>query len=171
MILLKTFLLIGLTASSLFIAYLLIDKMKLAGELEEAQTEVLRLEKSYPSIYDYLNSITYTQFQQSVASKEKMIVYIGSSTCSDCSSFEKEMIPLIEKEAVMMSTIQFLNIARIYDDTEEQRVLKKTYNIYHTPTLAKFENGQLISKVEWTEEKGIDIEEVKEWMEENVKQE
>lgn len=123
-------------------------------------------ESNYPEIYDVLDSITVVNFPTHINEKE-LVLYIGRPTCSDCNMFEPALIELI-KEKNLEAKIYYLNISKLRDDEKKWEIFKEKYSIRYTPTLAKFTSGSLKSKVEWTPEYGISINQVEKWLDQNV---
>nr|WP_086330602.1 thioredoxin family protein [Enterococcus sp. 4G2_DIV0659]OTO08680.1 hypothetical protein A5880_001680 [Enterococcus sp. 4G2_DIV0659] len=114
-------------------------------------------------IYNIINSLTVGTFKEKVVNQEDFIVYVGRPTCGDCNNFELDLIQLIQKYD-MQDKLAYLNVAQLKKDKVAWKVFKSTYDIQYTPTLAKFEKGQLVNKVEWTPEKGISIQKVDSWI-------
>ncbi|EOH99254.1 hypothetical protein UAY_02031 [Enterococcus moraviensis ATCC BAA-383] len=121
---------------------------------------------AYPEIYDYLDSITVDNFQ-SYSNENELVVYIGRPTCSDCNLFEPRLIDLIVEEK-LEAKVKYLNVAKLRKDEKEWDNFKQLYNVNYTPTIAKFVEGELVSKIEWTPEKGISIDKVETWINQNV---
>ncbi|MBO0421358.1 thioredoxin family protein [Enterococcus plantarum] len=156
--------------ASLFLVsnILLITKVVSANDELEKQKEELTLAKeSYPKIYNYLNAVTVENFETKVVNKEDFYVYFGRPTCGDCNDFEPHLIKLIKKHKLQNSLV-YLNAAELRKDKKSWELFKETYQLLYTPTLAKFENGKLVSKEEWTPENGIAIENVENWIMENI---
>ncbi|MBP2097280.1 thioredoxin family protein [Enterococcus rivorum] len=127
------------------------------------------LESSYPKIYDSLDSVTYESFTNLVhQGQEELIFYVGRPTCEDCNLFEPKLIKLINSNK-LNKKIKYLNVARIRENEKAWANMKKEYSIEYTPTLVKFSNGKLLSKTEWTPEKGLSIPVVQKWLDENMK--
>jgi hypothetical protein len=57
------------------------------------------------------------------------------------------------------STVKYLNVVQLKKDQTAWESFTKKYKIKYTPTLAKFKNGKLIKKVNWTPEGGTDLKE------------
>jgi thioredoxin-like negative regulator of GroEL len=123
-------------------------------------------ETAYPEIYDYLDSITVNNFQNYLNENER-IVYIGRPSCSDCNLFEPSLIDLIDKKN-LETKMKYLNVAKLRKNEKEWNKFKQQYNIQYTPTIAKFVEGNLTSKIEWTPENGISIDQVEIWINKNV---
>lgn len=80
--------------------------------------------------------------------------------------FDPQLIELIGSNS-NYSQIIYLNLAKLRTNEEDWSDFKKTYNIIYTPTIAKYEDGKLISKIEWTPEKGINMNDVSIWLSKN----
>lgn len=140
----------------------------LEKENSAIETKLTEAKASYPNIYNYLNSITYNQFKTDVASGKEFYVYVGRPTCGDCNSFEPKFIELIQQYQ-LNNKVVYVNVAELKEDETNWELFKSTYDVQYTPTIAKFVNGKLQEKVEWTPEMGIDIEDVESWVRTNLK--
>ncbi|MBD5545148.1 MAG: thioredoxin family protein [Lachnospiraceae bacterium] len=129
----------------------------------EKDQKIAELEKSYPAIYDVLNSVTYEKFNELIQENREVYVYIGRPSCGDCQEFEPELIQIIQQYEKNQQIVYF-NVHSIRQDDKEWETFKEKYNVQYTPTIAKFKQGKLIDKVEWTPEEGISIEDVKSWI-------
>lgn len=58
----------------------------------EKDKKIVELEKSYPEIYDVLDSVTCENFDALVQEDRDIYVYIGRPSCGDCQNFEPELI-------------------------------------------------------------------------------
>lgn len=123
-------------------------------------------ESAYPEIYDYLDSMTVDNFQNYL-NEDDLVVYIGRPSCSDCNLFEPSLIDLIEVKH-LGSKMKYLNVAKLRKNENEWNRFKQLYDIQYTPTIAKFVEGNLVSKTEWTPEKGISIDDVEIWINQNL---
>jgi predicted bacteriocin transport accessory protein len=132
----------------------------------EQKKEIITLKQSYPQIYDYLPSKLPSKFQEEVKNGEEIIVYVGRSSCSDCLIFEPKFIEIIKREH-LENKIYYLNIAKIRKNEKEWNTFKNTFGIQYTPALARFKNGKLFSKIEWTPEKGADLNNFETWISSN----
>lgn len=119
------------------------------------------------NIYDTLNSVSYTNLDSFISQEIDTYLYVGRPSCGDCVSFEPQFIEYLDEKNIY-STITYLNIEKTHSDDKEWEQFKKKYNIQYTPTIAKFNKGILISKVEWTPEKGISIPMISNWIENNL---
>lgn len=129
----------------------------------EKDQKIAELEKSYPPIYDVLDSVTYESFDDLIQEDKAVYVYIGRPSCGDCQEFEPELIQIIQKYE-MSRQIVYLNVHSIRQNEKEWEIFKEKYNVQYTPTIAKFKQGKLIDKVEWTPEDGISIGDVESWI-------
>lgn len=138
------------------------------NELAEIENYLQNEDSTYPEIYDKINSVSYNNFESFLenAKNTKTIVYLGRPTCSDCTLFEPALIEFINTYNLSEKII-YLNVAEIRQDEKGWEAFKMKYNLKYTPTVAIFENSEVISKVEWTPEGGITINAVKEWFESN----
>lgn len=139
-----------------------------AEDILQKEEKIVELEKAYPEIYDNLNSVTYDNFMDLINREEDTYFYIGRPSCGDCNDFEPVFIDLIT-ERNMNKKIMYINVHSIRQNEEKWEEFKKIYNVQYTPTIAKFNSGKLVSKVEWTPENGINLEDVEVWIGNNVK--
>lgn len=133
----------------------------------EKDQKIVELEKSYPEIYDILNSVTYDSFDKLIQEDKEVYVYIGRPSCGDCQDFEPELIQIIEKYEKKQQIVYF-NVHSIRQNEKEWELFKEKYNVQYTPTIAKFKQGELVDKVEWTPEEGICVEDVESWILEHI---
>lgn len=139
----------------------------LSAEVEAQKTELIESKGSYPEIYDAIDAITVPTFKKKLAQKETFYLYVGRPTCGDCNDFEPELISLIEAYE-LQDRLLYLNVAQLRKDEPAWEEFKETYELIYTPTLAKFVEGKLVSKVEWTPEDGISAELVETWINNNM---
>ena len=118
---------------------------------------------SYSKAYLYLNSITYSRFSTMIESGESFAAYIGRPDCSDCQDIDSILIDTIAERG-LTEKILYFNIADIRADASAWEKFKINYQIKYTPTFVYYENGKMKYICEWTPEKGINIAEVKLWM-------
>lgn len=134
------------------------------------QNEYLKLveqsKKEYPKIYDILNSITISSFDEKIKSKERVIVYVGRPDCSDCSAFEPRFIDYLNN--INSKDLIYLNVSSIRSDEKKWDDFVNTFGIKYTPTIALFEEGELVDKVEWTPETGINLKEVEKFLDKYI---
>ncbi|WP_086348576.1 thioredoxin family protein [Candidatus Enterococcus clewellii] len=139
----------------------------LSNEVEAKEVELIESKGNYPEIYDTIDAITVPTFKQKLVQEESFYLYVGRPTCGDCNDFEPDLIDLIN-EYDLEDKLLYLNVAKLRTDEPAWEKFKETYDLIYTPTLAKFEGGKLISKVEWTPENGISADMVETWINENV---
>lgn len=157
-------LLLVLCASSLFSAT---KAYSLNNEMKKKEEELIISKNNYPEVYDFIDAMTVESFKNKIEKQEDFYVYVGRPTCGDCNAFEPELIELIEKYEIE-NQLKYLNVAKLRTQENEWETFKKNYDLLYTPTLAKFEQGKLVSKVEWSPESGISIKQVKKWIENNM---
>lgn len=91
-----------------------------------------------------------------LSNNEVVYVYVGRPNCGDSDMFEKYFIDMMEENDI--DNLYFFNIKSItdsYEDSQEYKdLLKGEFGVMYTPTLAKYENGALVLKSEWTPEGG-----------------
>ena len=62
----------------------------------------------------------------------------------------------------------YLNVTEIRKNDAQWNLFKNKYKISYTPTLAKFKDGEQISIVQWTPEKGTVLAEFDKSLDENI---
>ncbi|MBC1885314.1 thioredoxin family protein [Listeria seeligeri] len=131
------------------------------NEVKKLETKVNTLASSYPDIYNYINSVSYNNFDSFLKNnKDKnILVYIGRPTCGDCTVFEPKLIQQIT-ENKLQNRMVYLNVAKTRKNEKEWNIFKEKYHILYTPTLAIFKNGEPIKKVGWTPSEGVDMNEI-----------
>lgn len=61
------------------------------------------------------------------------------------------------KSKKLGSSIKYMNVAKLKKNKNAWQNFTKKYGIKYTPTIAKFENGKLVDKVNWTPENGTNL--------------
>lgn len=142
-------------------------------QLQEATKErdvykqkTMTLEKKYTEIQDLLTVITPETFQEKVAMKEKMYVYIGRPDCSDCATLDPQLVQYIKDNPELKKKLLFVNVRTIREDVAKWEQFKKELNVAGTPHFALWEDGKQVSKSEWTKEKGYSIDTFSVWSKE-----
>lgn len=128
------------------------------------RSEVRAAANTYSEEYLHLNSITYPTFQEKVRAGEDFLVSIGRPNCGDCRDFDPVFTRIVEA-LDMGEDIYYFNVASIRADEEAWAAFKEDYEIFYTPTFARYADGALASKIEWTSETGIHEDGVTAWME------
>ncbi|MGG5342425.1 hypothetical protein IGI58_001631 [Enterococcus sp. AZ020] len=139
----------------------------LSLEVENKEEALVISQGNYPEIYDYVDAITVDSFEKKIKQQDSFYVYVGRPTCGDCNDFEPKLIELI-KEYVIQDKLMYLNVAKLRTQEKMWEEFTETYNLNYTPTVAKIEQGKLVSKVEWTPEAGISIRDVEKWIKTNI---
>lgn len=118
------------------------------NEIAALETTLLTEKTTYPEIYDTLNSISYLNFNAFLADNkdQKLIVYVGRPTCSDCSVFEPVLIDFI-KNSNLSNQVIYLNVAQTRKNEAEWEKFKTAHNIIYTPAIAIFEGGKFNTKI------------------------
>lgn len=115
---------------------------------------------TYPEIYNYLNSISIGNLNEFIEkSKEsELLIYYGRPSCIDCNIFEPKLIEMVEKYELSEKLI-YVNTHEVRKNEEDWKIFTNNFGIQYTPTIALYTNGEVKEKVEWTPEKGTDMEE------------
>ncbi len=86
---------------------------------------------------------------KSTEENEVVYIYVGRPNCGDSDDFEEYFIDMMDKNNI--DNLYFFNIQDIVKDNEDyKKILKKEFDVQYTPTLAKYVNGNLVLKSEWT---------------------
>ena len=153
----------GRIFTTIIISGLLISVFLIGNTAYSFKKEVGNEIDSYPEIYDTIDFVTYSSFKDKISSGEDFYVYISIPTCDDCNNFEPGVVGLINKYNVA-NNIVYIDVKDIIENDKEWEEFKKAYDVLHIPTLARYSNGKLVDKIEWTPEKGISIESVDSWI-------
>lgn len=130
----------------------------------------LKIEKqvviSNNETYGYLNSLTVNSFEKKIENGEDTFVYIGNSTCSDCSNFSKTLKKEVE-EFPLKDSMYLVDITTIHSDKDRWLGFKKRYGFDQTPSFLLIEQGKVKSLFQWDEKKGLDEENFHNWLKQN----
>ncbi len=110
---------------------------------------------NFSSMSKYMKEVnSVSAFEKELASNEVVYVYMGRPNCGDSDMFESYFEGMI-KEYKLKDKFVFFNIKDITDnDKEYKKLLFDKFGIRNTPTLAKYENGELTVISEWTSKYG-----------------
>ncbi|KPG72016.1 thioredoxin family protein [Enterococcus sp. RIT-PI-f] len=142
------------------------SNLKIKEKSNQHKEELYQAKMDYPEIYDYMDSLSFESFEANVQNSE-LLVYIGRTDCGDCTDFEPRFISMLEERS-MNQRIMYLNVSKLRQDKNKWETFKDTYNVIYTPTLAHFKEGELISKVEWTPERGTVLSEFADWLDDII---
>ena len=118
----------------------------------------------YSENFFHFTSITTDLFEAKVASGEEFIVLISRPDCSNCLRLEMPFIRLTEEKGIS-DRVYYLNVARIHRDAKAWTAFKDAYGLEGTPTYIRFKDGKNVSCVGWTNERSVDFDAVREWIE------
>ena len=132
---------------------------------KEIQKQLSTCSEDISPTYQYLNSLTIRNFEESVESKMDLVVYIGRPDCPDCNYFE----PILRKvvnEYNLFSKISYLNVKnyRKNNTIETWENFKNKYNFSQTPACILIKNGDIISTIEWDNSLGLTEDRFVEWL-------
>ncbi len=85
---------------------------------------------------NYLNEISYKEYEKKLNNKESFILEIMRTDCSACISFKPKLTEVVNKYKV---TVYFINTDHI-SDSEKDKLFENT-GISGTPTVIFYENG------------------------------
>ncbi|WP_025718358.1 thioredoxin family protein [Paenibacillus sp. 1-18] len=131
--------------------------------VQQKDKEIQASKSNYPEIYDRLNAVTFDGFKSLIQQDQSVFVYVGRPSCGDCNRFEPKFNKMIEQYH-LGSKITFFNVHKIHEDKSQWNKFKADYNVKYTPTIAEFKQGKLVDKIEWTPERDLSTDAVKEWL-------
>lgn len=85
-----------------------------------------------------LEKINYDKFNSLINNKETFIIYIGSSTCHNCTEFNPKFEKIINDYDI--KNVKYIEIDKFSDD--EKKEFNKIINVSGTPTVVFIENGE-----------------------------
>ncbi len=89
------------------------------------------------------------EMREIIDSNETVYLYMGRPNCGDSDEFEEYFPDLMEEYDI--DNLYYFNIMDLAKDNSNYKdILKEEFGLMYTPTLAKFENGELVLKSEWT---------------------
>lgn len=96
-------------------------------------------------------------------------VYVGRPSCGDSDEFEEYFIDMMKEDDI--DNLVYFNINDIVKEhdfsADYKYVLDEEFGVESTPTLAKFEDGELVLKSEWTMQGGYNKEMAEKFIEES----
>ncbi len=111
---------------------------------------------------------TIEDMRKIIANEEIVYVYMGRPNCGDSDDFEIYFEKYLQDAPV---DFVFFNIIDIYKkhslENKYKDILTAEFGMKATPTIAIFENGELIALSEWTPEGGYSEEMFEEFMKEH----
>jgi len=87
---------------------------------------------------NYQNIILPGELDDRIESGESMFVYFFASTCNFCRETTPILMPLAEELGIDLPQFNLVEFQEYY----------RKYNIIYTPTLAYFENGEEVARIE-----------------------
>ncbi|MGL5381020.1 thioredoxin family protein [Clostridium sp.] len=156
-------LVIGSLGSSV---YFYTKSTNLQVKLDESTAQVNEFNNSFTNLYHKLTSLNKFTFEEKINSGEEFYVYIGNPSCKDCDAFEEPFLELID-EYELDKKLYFLNLKELYLNKDDLKVFRDKYEMFGTPSLAKYSNGKLDNKYEWSEEEDFSVEGALKWFEDN----
>ncbi len=115
----------------------------------------------------HLKEVDTVQAMEAVIDENSVVyVYMGRPNCGDSDVFEEYFPKLIEGENV--DNFYYFNIKDIVSeykkDGEYKDILYDAFEMRYTPTLAKFVDGKLEVKSEWTPKTGYNKEDAENFL-------
>lgn len=95
---------------------------------------------------------TVDRMKEVLNENDVVYVYVGRPNCGDSDIFEEYFIDMMKDEDI--DNLYFFNIKDINEkykeDDEYKKILIEEFDVSYTPTLAKYVDGELVLKSEWT---------------------
>lgn len=91
----------------------------------------------YVSVPKTYKEITYKEYRELVESNKKFVLFIGSSTCSHCTTYKKTLNRVIEDYHI---NIYYIDLSKL-EETESANISSK-FPFSATPTTIVIENGE-----------------------------
>lgn len=112
---------------------------------------------------------TIDEMNRVLEENETVYVYVGRPNCGDSDDFEEYFVSMMEDNNI--DNLYYFNIKSITDEYSENKeykeMLDEEFGVMYTPTLAKFENGELVLKSEWTPATGYNQKMAEDFLEES----
>lgn len=118
----------------------------------------------YQDNYSKMSSVsveevtTVERMHEVLNENETVYVYVGRPNCGDSDIFEKYFVDLMDENEI--DNLYYFNIIDIVEQNREnneyKEILKEEFGVQYTPTLAKYQDGTLTLKSEWTPKDGYD---------------
>lgn len=119
------------------------------------QEQKAEKEDTYSVMSEYLKEVnSIDEMNKVLDDNEVVYVYMGRPNCGDSDDFEVYFEGMI-KEYDLKDKIIYFNIKSITDSNDNYKnVLSNEFGMQNTPTLAKYENGELVLISQWTPAEG-----------------
>ncbi|MBO0441852.1 DUF6568 family protein [Candidatus Enterococcus ikei] len=127
---------------------------------QKKEEQLNELEQSV-DIFAQLDSITPEHFENKVAAKDEVLVYIGRPDCIDCNLFDLLLLNYLNQNKEIKNKLVYLNVAALRKSDKEWARFKEKYEVKYTPTIALYIDGKQKRKAQWTPDKPLTIQEVK----------
>lgn len=85
-----------------------------------------------------IDEINYSDFKKLIDDKETFILYIGSTTCHNCTEFTPKFNNVLNKYNI--SSVKKIELDKINSDDKDE--FNKKINVSGTPTVVFIENGE-----------------------------
>ena len=108
------------------------------------------------SLFAELEEITFEQLDQKLENKETMIVYFGwVDQCEDSQNIQNNYFQeALKNHPEWKEQILVVNLDNELPeglkDHDARAPMAESYNVSYSPTIIYYENGEIISKIEWT---------------------
>ncbi|OXT07229.1 thiol reductase thioredoxin [Thermoanaerobacterium thermosaccharolyticum] len=125
------------------------------------------MKKNISNTYEYLDSITVSNFERKVISGDDFYVYIGRPDCGDCLLFEPMFRNVVDNYK-LNDKILYMNVKHFRENNKDKwELFKNKYGFTQTPALIHFNHGENISMIEWDSEKGLSHNRLVDWLQSN----
>ncbi len=125
--------------------------------------EVLNLNAVYSEEFFHYNSLTVEAFEEKVASGDDFIAIVSRPNCGSC-EFIYEEVMQATAEMGINDELYFVNVVYLHQDTDSWNAFKEKYGFSGTPTYARFANGEPVSIIGWTPERGVNAQDAELWL-------
>lgn len=129
-------------------------------DLEASQSSVL--------IYNDIASYPTSILDSKIKNGNKYLIFFGNGECGDCSTF----YPILKKEIArynIQRKIIYVNGEFLHKDKKKWEEFKKKYSFSQTPAFVLFDNGKVVSKIEWDSGNGLSEKKIDHWIVRNKK--
>lgn len=121
----------------------------------------------YSLVYHHLDSMIVENFLKKFEDGERIVVYFGRPSCSDCDNVDDILVELIYRYN-LGDKIKYVNVEDEYQKGKlHWDKFKNLVSISGTPTFAIYDKQKMISKYDFEENGGFTIEDFKIWLQDN----
>jgi len=85
-----------------------------------------------------LEKVDYDKFSDLIENKETFVLYIGSTSCHNCTEFSPKLESVVNKYDI--KNVKYVEIDNL--DEDDRKEFNKIINVSGTPTVAFIEDGE-----------------------------